>query len=163
MSNFRLLVFEHHQQRLICSGSFYFSSAFDLTRTAQVRLQSTAASSCWETSDARFFWNRHIIKELLKFRKQLPDADQAELDRQGLLVMATSGFVRIDMSGAGADQVTIAIISRLSCMRAGTRFNTRGIDDDGNVANNVETEVLVYAKNLCYSYVLVRGSVPGRA
>jgi hypothetical protein len=48
----------------------------------------------------------------------------------------------------------------LSCLRAGTRFNTRGIDDDGNVANNVETEVLIYTNELCFSYVIIRGSVP---
>lgn len=33
---------------------------------------------------------------------------------------------------------TISLISRLSWKRAGTRFNTRGVDDDGNVANFVE-------------------------
>lgn len=33
---------------------------------------------------------------------------------------------------------TISLISRLGWKRAGTRFNTRGIDDDGNVANFVE-------------------------
>jgi len=29
---------------------------------------------------------------------------------------------------------------RLSCERAGTRFNVRGVNDDGAVANFVETE-----------------------
>jgi synaptojanin len=33
---------------------------------------------------------------------------------------------------------TIALISRLGWKRAGTRFNTRGVDDDGNCANFVE-------------------------
>jgi len=33
---------------------------------------------------------------------------------------------------------TLALISRLSWKRAGTRFNTRGVDDDGNCANFVE-------------------------
>ena len=33
---------------------------------------------------------------------------------------------------------TISLISRLGWKRAGTRFNTRGIDDDGNTANFVE-------------------------
>lgn len=34
-----------------------------------------------------------------------------------------------------------AVISiRLSCERAGTRFNVRGVNDDGAVANFVETE-----------------------
>ena len=126
-----------------------------------MRLQSAEGGSFWETSDERFFWNRHIVKELLKFRKQLPEAEQSLLDQQGLLVMATSGFIRIDDLETGAGKTKLAILSRLSCKRAGTRFNARGIDDDGNVANNVETEVLVYSQGLCYSHVILRGSVPG--
>ena len=33
-------------------------------------------------------------------------------------------------------------ISRLAAKRAGTRFNTRGVDDDGNTANFVEVRHL---------------------
>ena len=33
---------------------------------------------------------------------------------------------------------TLALISRLGRKRAGTRFNARGVDDDGNCANFVE-------------------------
>lgn len=32
----------------------------------------------------------------------------------------------------------LSLISRLGWKRAGTRFNVRGIDDDGSVANFVE-------------------------
>ena len=34
--------------------------------------------------------------------------------------------------------VTLSLISRLGWKRAGTRFNTRGVDDDGHCANFVE-------------------------
>ena len=37
---------------------------------------------------------------------------------------------------------TLSLISRLGWKRAGTRFNTRGIDDDGNTANFVEASTL---------------------
>ena len=36
---------------------------------------------------------------------------------------------------------TLALISRLSWKRAGTRFKTRGVDDDGNCANFVEVGI----------------------
>src|SRR6266404_6109749 len=36
---------------------------------------------------------------------------------------------------------TLSLISRLGAKRAGTRFNTRGVDDDGNTANFVEARV----------------------
>ena len=56
---------------------------------------------------------------------------------------------------------SLSVLSRLSCRRAGTRFNSRGIDDDGNVANFVETETLLWhPSGLCFSYAQVRGSVP---
>ena len=37
---------------------------------------------------------------------------------------------------------TLSLISRLGAKRAGTRFNTRGVDDDGNTANFVEVRHL---------------------
>ena len=56
---------------------------------------------------------------------------------------------------------TLTLLSRLSGRRAGTRFNARGMDDDGNVANWVETETVFCAPSgMCFSYVQTRGSVP---
>ncbi|PIO65860.1 hypothetical protein TELCIR_12450 [Teladorsagia circumcincta] len=54
----------------------------------------------------------------------------------------------------------VALLSRLSCERVGTRFNVRGANSLGYVANFVETEqVLVFDEGEC-SLVQVRGSVP---
>lgn len=44
--------------------------------------------------------------------------------------------------------VTLTLISRLGWKRAGTRFNTRGVDDDGNTANFVEVRILQAFFNL---------------
>lgn len=43
---------------------------------------------------------------------------------------------------------TLSLISRLSWKRAGTRFNSRGVDDDGNTANFVEVRPLLPDKFL---------------
>ncbi len=56
--------------------------------------------------------------------------------------------------------MTLALISRRSTSRSGTRYNARGIDDTGNVANFVETEQIVQVENTVVSYVIIRGSVP---
>ena len=40
------------------------------------------------------------------------------------------------------------------------RFCVRGVDDDGHVANFVETEQLVTLDKSCTSFVQIRGSVP---
>lgn len=50
------------------------------------------------------------------------------------------GSVLIRTIYVGHRTAKVAIISRLSCERVGTRFNVRGVNDDGNVANFVETE-----------------------
>lgn len=39
------------------------------------------------------------------------------------------------------DRYELSVISKLSCQRAGTRFNSRGIDDNGHVANFVEVKM----------------------
>lgn len=45
-------------------------------------------------------------------------------------------------------------------LRGGTRYNARGIDDNGNVGNFVETEQIIKMANLVFSYIIIRGSVP---
>lgn len=68
-------------------------------------------------------------------------------------------------------QLTYSLISRRSRFRAGffhiylttrTRFNMRGIDDSGNVANFVETEQIVEipSANTVTSFCQTRGSIP---
>ena len=52
------------------------------------------------------------------------------------------------------------LITRRSWARGGTRFNSRGVDVKGNVANYCETEQILLTKNQCFSHVQVRGSVP---
>ena len=50
--------------------------------------------------------------------------------------------------------INLVIISRRRFEMAGTRFNTRGIDEDGNAANFVETEMIVEYPSLktCFTF-----------
>ena len=48
------------------------------------------------------------------------------------------------------NNINIVFISRRRFSNAGTRFNSRGIDEEGNAANFVETEVIVE-----YSYLKI--------
>lgn len=50
---------------------------------------------------------------------------------------------------AGLQRAQIGVVSRLSTMRPGTRFNVRGVDDNGYVANFVETEVVGLTFDCC--------------
>ncbi|KAF3049476.1 inositol polyphosphate 5-phosphatase [Didymella keratinophila] len=156
-------------KKLLSSGTFYYSSDFDLTRRLQDR-SSDAATVSIDSLDAGFLWNSYMIQPLVDFRSRLAPRDKDALDASGILTSAIRGFALtvtvpissapIKVRGSGMPS-SMTLISRLSCRRAGTRFNSRGIDDDGNVANFVETETIYWAPSgLCFSYVQVRGSVP---
>lgn len=111
-----------------------------------------------------------MIAPLINFRSRLAAKDRALLDASRILTSAIRGFVFTMTIPATSSPVrpgksnlpsSLTLISRLSCRRAGTRFNSRGIDDDGNAANFVETEtVLWHPSGLCFSYAQIRGSVP---
>ena len=111
-----------------------------------------------------------MIDPLIEFRSKLSNEEKALLDGSRMLTSAIRGFVvTITISAASLPLKSLksnhpsnlTVISRLSCRRAGTRFNSRGIDDDGFVANFVESEtVLWHPSGLCFSYAQVRGSIP---
>ena len=111
-----------------------------------------------------------MIDSLIQFRSHLITQDRETLDASRILTSAIRGYVstiNVPPSSAPIKAIptkypsSLTLISRLSCRRAGTRFNARGIDDDGNVANFVETEtVFWFPSGLCFSYAQIRGSVP---
>ena len=117
-----------------------------------------------------FLWNAYMINPLVRFRARLSARERDTLDESRILTSAIRGFILTIIIPAASAPIktvktnlpsTLTLISRLSCRRAGTRFNARGIDDDGYVANFVESETVYWhPSNLCFSYVQIRGSVP---
>ena len=111
-----------------------------------------------------------MIKPLIQFRSRLSSHEKKALDDSHILTSAIRGYVSTITVPASSSPIgapksrlpsSLSLVSRLSCRRAGTRFNSRGIDDDGNVSNFVETEAIYwYPSGLCFSYSQVRGSVP---
>ena len=125
-----------------------------------------------------------MISPLVKFRSRLVEHEREALDSSRILTSAIRGFVLTITIPSSSSPLstkktglpsTLTLISRLSCRRAGTRFNSRGIDDDGNVANFVESETIYWSptvagqsdpsmaekpSGICFSYAQIRGSVP---
>ncbi|XP_038214711.1 synaptojanin-1 [Zerene cesonia] len=138
-------------RKLLNSGTFYFSwnsgktsdNLFDLTLCAQRKAKGASP-------DNRFFWNRTLFIHLIRFG----------IDCDDWLTRAMCGSVEIRTIYVGHRLARAVLISRLSCERAGTRFNVRGCNDDGNVANFVETEQAIYVDDSVSSYIQTRGSVP---
>jgi synaptojanin len=156
-------------QKLLSNGSFYYSTDFDLTNRLQDRPPDAATFNI-DQFDESFLWNSFMIQPLVQFRSRLLAHEREALDASWILTSAIRGFcstMTIPQSTAPLRSVKsgmpsyLSVISRLSCRRAGTRFNSRGIDDDGNVANFVETETIFWSPSgVVFSYAQVRGSVP---
>ncbi|XP_059708049.1 phosphatidylinositide phosphatase SAC2 [Haemorhous mexicanus] len=159
------------------SDSFYYSLSYDLTNSVQ--RQSACEKTnlpLWRKVDDRFFWNKHMIEDLISI-------DNAEVDFW--IIPIIQGFVQIEelvvnYSESSDDDKSspetppqecscvddihptflVALISRRSRHRAGMRYKRRGVDKNGNVANYVETEQLIHVHNHTLSYIQTRGSVP---
>ncbi|EPQ11852.1 Synaptojanin-2, partial [Myotis brandtii] len=136
-------------RKILSSGVFYFSwpsdgSRFDLTVRAQKQGDD---SDEWGNS---FFWNQLLHLPLR----------QHQVSCRDWLLKVICGVVAIRTVYASHKQAKACLISRISCERAGARFLTRGVNDDGHVSNFVETEQTIYMDDGVSSFVQIRGSVP---
>ncbi|KAM9455269.1 synaptojanin-1 isoform 2-T3 [Clarias gariepinus] len=135
-------------RKVLNSGNFYFAwsssgTSIDLSLNAHRRIRE-------DTSDNRFFWNQSLHLHLKHYGVNCDD----------WLLRLMCGGVEIRTIYAGHKQAKACVISRLSSERAGTRFNVRGTNDDGQVANFVETEQVIFLDDKVSSFIQIRGSIP---
>lgn len=159
----------------LSTKNFYFSYYYDLTNSLQKQCQIRVAPpqmneeklkeiiynnkryyqnaenihNFYGTADTRFVWNNYALSKLVDleyFYHYCP-----------ILMLGAILQRNIRIEGR---EVVLILISRRSVRNAGTRFNCRGTDQDGNVSNFVETEqILIHGDNVA-SLVQVRGSIP---
>uniref|UniRef100_K3WWY9 SAC domain-containing protein n=1 Tax=Globisporangium ultimum (strain ATCC 200006 / CBS 805.95 / DAOM BR144) TaxID=431595 RepID=K3WWY9_GLOUD len=140
---------------VVASRTFYFSYDYDLTLSAQRRANNSASSNSqklpmWQKAEEDFFWNKPLLTKFI------------ERDLHNWIIPVISGFVKVmkkcEINGMRCD---LLFFTRRSWRRVGTRFNVRGVDKDGFVANFAETEMMIVKPNrsIC-SYVQIRGSIP---
>ena len=129
------------------TNGFYFSYHYDLTNSLERNKKVRRDGTLHELADLRFYWNHDMYKDF---------TSQSIEPRFYLPIV--QGFVAV---APPSDQaVTLLLISRRSCHRAGTRYNARGVDEEGHVGNFVETEQVVYIGDTVYSFLQTRGSAP---
>ncbi|XP_066277216.1 phosphatidylinositide phosphatase SAC2-like isoform X2 [Branchiostoma lanceolatum] len=163
-------VFEELNKMFSDSDSFYYSPTGDLTNSVQRQHseQYDTTSPLWKKMDSRFFWNTHMMNDLIQSEDPLSDR---------WIVPIIQGYVQMERfqvmlgeedmpSDEGMEMMsegrnfTITLISRRSRHRAGTRYKRRGVDETGACANFVETEQIIQVQSHVVSFVQVRGSVP---
>jgi hypothetical protein len=172
------------------SSGFYFSYEHNLSTMLSQQDSISSSVPLWKRFEALFFWNRHLLKP---FTDAGHDALALPLI-QGFVGQREFSIARANGSekdtvqenerpispdiaeSAGSKEPSqqakttetdflLTLISRRSVKRAGLRYLRRGIDDEGFVANNVETEQILSFRSWnpsekTFSLVQVRGSMP---
>lgn len=154
------------------SRSFYFSYSYDITRTLQHNIMKERDALARNFSyphqpdyNDMFVWNSHLLRP----------AKEALKNTYDWCLPITHGYVDQAALSIYGRTVYITIIARRSRFFAGARFLKRGANDQGYVANDVETEQIVadglttsfhapgprlFATSSYTSYVQHRGSIP---
>ncbi|KAI1852071.1 hypothetical protein JX265_008124 [Neoarthrinium moseri] len=128
----------------VMPGPMYFSYSLDLTNSFQRQASMDSSTPLWMRADDRFFWNRAVQSDLIDFRKRgsrSQPGPQAAADPYILPVIW--GTLEIRPTTVKGTPLTLSLITRKSRFRAGTRYFTRGLDEEGHAANYNETEQIV--------------------
>jgi hypothetical protein len=128
----------------IKSSPMYFSYSFDITNTFQRQSQLDPSVPLWKRADDRFFWNKFVQSDLIDFRTsgtRHQHGQQPGVDPYILPVMF--GMMEIITTRVKSTPLTLVLITRRSRHRAGTRYFSRGIDEEGHVSNFNETEQII--------------------
>jgi hypothetical protein len=126
------------------TSPLYFSYTHDVTSSFQRQADADPTEPLWQRADDRFFWNRFVQSDLIDLRLgRAPSRfgharPQPAVDPYILPVMF--GALQIVNTSVRGTPVVFCLASRRSRFRAGTRYLSRGIDEDGHVSNFNETE-----------------------
>ncbi|KAI7898623.1 SacI homology domain-containing protein [Cokeromyces recurvatus] len=141
---------------LFSKSMFLFSNSYDITnsfqRTFEEKGNNDPTVPLWKKVDKRFWWNEHLMRDFIR----------QELDEWILPIM--QGTLQIEPCQIEGYNFDFILLSRRSRERAGMRYQRRGVNEDGQVANFVETEqIIIFSKddiNHVASFIQTRGSIP---
>ncbi|KAI8148334.1 SacI homology domain-containing protein [Fennellomyces sp. T-0311] len=141
---------------LFSRSMFIYSPDYDITNSFQRAFDDPKLANpkipLWKQADKRFWWNEHLCHELLI--RNLDD----------WIIPVMQGTLQIEPCEVEGYHFDFILISRRSRERAGMRYQRRGINEQGQVANFVETEqIIVFTRdNIPHvaSFVQTRGSIP---
>jgi hypothetical protein len=97
----------------------------------------------------KFTWNRNLLGEM----------EQYGVGR-GWQCPVIQGFVKSFEVFLEGSKFSYLLISRRSNKKGGTRYFDRGLNEEGFVANFVETEQIIKLDEFFVSDLQIRGSIP---
>ncbi|KAJ3010890.1 Phosphatidylinositide phosphatase SAC1 [Thoreauomyces humboldtii] len=148
------------------SGHLYYSGTYDITHSVQHNQLQASGKASETVIDDRYFFSKHLAQPLVA----------AGSSAQPWVMYTICGFAgTIDLNVAmpkesgeasgSTKTYKLTLISRLNRRRVGTRYVRRGLDFEGNTANNVEMEQIVFHEDYhrckkISAFAQIRGSVP---
>ncbi|KAI0314858.1 SacI homology domain-containing protein [Amylostereum chailletii] len=119
------------------SKNFYFSYTYDVTSTLQnnLTLRNRMSEGKWPFSD-RYAWNYHM------FAAAFEDQEKVTARAHWVLPLMHGHVDQAKLTVLGR-VIYVTLIARRSRHYAGARYLKRGVNEEGNVANEVETEQIV--------------------
>ena len=149
---------------------FYYSFGFNLTNS-----QQRISKIIYENKNINFNLNSNNIEEKLKriyltskkkyffnynlYKRFINNETKEPIDYT-FIVPVICGYVGMFDYEINFQKIQFILITRRSQNFSGTRYNTRGINDDGNVANFCESEQILTGNNIICSFSQLRGSAP---
>ncbi|KAK3131843.1 hypothetical protein QOZ80_6AG0512240 [Eleusine coracana subsp. coracana] len=130
---------------------FFFCHSYHIMRSIQKNFNDPQEG--WDLYDTMFVWNEFLTRGIRNILKTTL-----------WTVALVYGFFKQDKLAISGKDIMLTLIARRSRHYAGTRYLKRGVNDEGKVANDVETEQIVYEDMLgqrqISSVVQNRGSIP---
>lgn len=170
---------------LLESRSFFFSYDLDITRRVGTQGITSPELPLNKSVDPLFFWNGHLISPVIEGghhsfvlpliqgfvgQRAFNVKEEAENPSKAISSAqqgAASLVENQDPLDHSSDEVKflITLVSRRSTKRPGLRYLRRGVDENGDTANTVETEQILSkaswaSSERVYSFTQVRGSIP---
>ncbi|RDX69196.1 Phosphoinositide phosphatase SAC3, partial [Mucuna pruriens] len=156
-SNIANSINENRYKKLLCmvdlTKDFFFSYSYHIMRSLQRNLcDSETGHVLYETM---FVWNEFLTRGI-----------RNHLQNTIWTVALVYGFFKQETLTISGREFILTLIARRSRHYAGTRYLRRGVNEKGRVANDVETEQIVFEDvseglpvQIC-SVVQNRGSIP---
>ncbi|KAJ5819235.1 hypothetical protein N7474_004826 [Penicillium riverlandense] len=171
---------------IFASHNFFFAYDYDITRSFGAQEARNGHPPLHKVVDPLYFWNRHLMSAFIdngahgfilpliqgfvgqrEFTVASSDPKETSTEESPTeaLVLGEKPEGEPVKPDARKQDYLLTLISRRSVKRPGLRYLRRGVDDEGNTANTVETEQILSVSDWdpsrqVYSYLQIRGSIP---
>ena len=143
--------------RQFLSTGFYYSYVYDLTNSLEKQYSiekrfTNKTNVLLQIIDKNYYWNLALYKEFI-----LNEIDQVFFC---ILIYGYIGINNYKIKESEDDVLTFSIISRKLIQNSDKILFSTGLNNEGHVANYIQTEQIMIFKHIEFSFIQARGSCP---